>query len=258
MNEENIKKTKNKKIILLIILIAILVGLFVVFGMSMYSTPESREQKIISYLEKKYDSKFEIVEMTKTGEHIILNELSCDGSTFCPEIKDSGVHYYLYNVVSKSDNITFEVEYLDRRFIDEITETTTYFSITHTDEIVLDINDYITDIFGEKNLHKEVSEKSIGVRIYEDFDKIYNSDYRQKLDKISAYVTKKNSLDKDLDIIVTFAYSDGILLNFISGNPIVTKRSDEYFEGSEGQDITSGQYIKVYCDLEEYFESQKK
>ena len=79
------------------------------------------EKKIISYLEKKYNSEFKIIEMTSSGEHIILPEQSCDGATFCPEIKDKGVYYYRYNVLSLSDNVTFEVEYLDKRLKDKIT-----------------------------------------------------------------------------------------------------------------------------------------
>lgn len=145
--EENIKISNNKKIKFIIITILLLV-LFLGYSVSITSTPEVRKKKIISYLEKKYNSKFKIIEMTNSGEHVILNEISCDGATFCPEIKDKNVYYYKYNVLSLSDNVTFEVEYLDKRLKDTITETTTYYSLIHTDDILNDINNYIISIMG--------------------------------------------------------------------------------------------------------------
>lgn len=62
--EEDSKIFKNKKRNL-IILIIILIILFVGYGISIGSTDEGREKKIISYLEKKYNSEFKIIEMTK-------------------------------------------------------------------------------------------------------------------------------------------------------------------------------------------------
>lgn len=252
--DENTKILKKKKRNLIIILI-ILVSLFIGYGISIKSTPESREKKIISYLEKKYNSKFEIIEMTSSGEHIILNEVSCDGARFCPEIKDKGVYYYRYNVLSLSDNVTFEVEYLDKRLKDKITEITTYYSLTHTDDILSEINNYIISIMeNEKTI---MDSKSISLEFDEKFDEICDSKYKQKLEEISAYVKEKRALDKDLDILVYFEYSDGILITFGLGEPVVTKRSKEYFNGAEGQDILSGEYMKIYSSLDEYLDSKK-
>lgn len=249
--EENSKILKNKKRNLIIIIVILLI-LFIGYGISIDSTPEGREKKIISYLEKKYNSKFKIIEMTSSGEHIILNEISCDGATFCPEIKDKGVYYYRYNVLSLSDNITFEVEYLDKRLKDKITEITTYYSLIHTDDILSDINNYIISTIG--NHKTEISSQSISIEFDEKFDEICDSNYKQKLDKISTYVKEKRALDKDLDILVYFTYSDDILITFGLSEPIVTKRSEEYFEGAEGQDIVSGKYMKVYRSLDEYLD----
>lgn len=249
--EENTKILKNKKRNLIIILI-ILASLFIGYGISIKSTPESREKKIISYLEKKYNSKFEIIEMTSSGEHIILHEISCDGATFCPEIKDKGVYYYIYNVLSLSDNVTFEVEYLDKRLKDKITEITTYYSLAHTNDILSDINNYIISIMG--NDKTILDSKSISLEFDEKFDEICDSNYKQKLEKISTYVKEKRALDKDLDIFVYFEYSDEISITFGFKDPIVIKRSDEYFDGAEGKDISSGKYMKVYHSLDEYLD----
>ena len=61
-------------------------------------------------------------------------------------------------------------------------------------------------------------------------------------------------MDKDLDIFVYFEYLDDILITFGYDEPIVTKCSKEYFDGKEGQDISSGNYMKIYCSLDEYLE----
>ena len=60
------------------------------------------------------------------------------------------------------------------------------------------------------------------------------------------------SLDKDLDIFVYFEYLDVITFGY--DEPIVTKCSKEYFDGTEEQDISSGKYMKIYCSLDEYLE----
>ena len=249
--EENEKTSRNKKIKLIIIIFILLI-LFTGYGVSVESTSEWREKKIISYLEKKYNSEFEIIEMTSSGEHIILNKITCDGATFCPEIKDKGVYYYRYDVLSLSDNVTFEVEYLDKRLKDKITETTTYYSLTHTDDIVNDINNYIIDTLGNNN--SEISSESICFTFDEKFDEICDSKYKQKLENISEYITDKTSVDKDVHILVYLEYSDDILITLGYSEPAVVKRSEVYFEGAEGQDISSGKYIKVYDGLDEYFD----
>lgn len=52
---EGIKREEQKsKKVKLVIAIAILMILFIVFGTFIKSTPESREDKVISYLKKKY------------------------------------------------------------------------------------------------------------------------------------------------------------------------------------------------------------
>lgn len=242
---------KNKKRILIFIIVILLI-IFIGYVISIKSTPESREKRIISYLEKKYNSKFKIIEMKSSGEHIILNKINIDGTTFLPEIKDKGVYYYRYKVMSLSDNITFEVEYLDRRLIDKITEITTYYSIKNKDDILRDISSYIIDTMGNNELI--INSDPISLKFNENFDEVCDANYKKKLEKISTYVKEKRALDKDLDILVYFEYSNDILITFGYGKPVVTKRSEEYFDGAEGIDMTSGKYIRTYYSLEEYFE----
>ncbi len=247
---ENKKGFKNKKIFLIVIII-ILITLFIGYGISFKSTPESREKKIISYLEKKYNSKFEIIKLKDSGENVIMEEINCDGSTFWPKITDKDVYYYTYEVHSVSDDVTFEVKYIDKRLKDEIIEVTTYYSLTNKNDVKNDIDDYIINILGNNNIIKT---ESNGFKISQNFDEICDSNYVKKLEKISDYVKEKNSIDKDLDILVYFEYDDDILVVFGYSKPIITKRSTEYFDGAAGVDIVSGKYIKTYRSIEEYLE----
>lgn len=251
INVEDNKKTQKNKKIAVIVIIIILITLFIGYGISLKSRPESREKKIISYLEKKYNSKFEIIGLKDSGENVIMEKISCDGSTFCPKITDKGVYFYTYEVRSVSDNVTFEVKYLDKRLKDEITEITTYYSLTNKNDIISDIDNYIINTIGND---KVIKTESNSFKIDEKFDEVCDSNYVKKLEKISTYVQEKNRLDKDLDIFVYFEYSDDILVVFGYNNPVITKRSAEYFDGADGTDIVSGKYMKTYNSLEEYLE----
>jgi len=250
MENEESRKEKRKKRNLVIVLV-VLVILFFCYGVSLSSTPENREEKIISYLEKKYNSEFKIIEMTSSGEHIILNELNCDGTTFCPEIKDKGVYYYRYNVQSLSDNIIFEVEYLDKRLKDTITEITSYSSLMNKDKSLADINDYIVNLFG--NVNSKILQNSVSVEFDEKFVEICDSNYRKKLEQLSTFVRKKKHMYEDQYLSVYFEYSDDTSVSFGSKEPIIILRSDESFEGTDGVDSVTGKYIKIYYSLDEYF-----
>lgn len=147
--------------------------------------------------------------------------------------------------------MTFEVEYLDKRLKDKITEITTYYSLIHKEDILSDIHNYIISILGN---HKTIMDsESISLEFDEKFDEVCDSNYTQKLEKIAIYINQKKALDKDLDIFVSFEYLDDILITFGYKDLIITKYSDEYFDGAEGQDISLGKYRKVYRSLDEYF-----
>lgn len=141
---------------------------------------------------------------------------------------------------------------MDKRLKDKITETTTYYSLIHTDDILSDINNYIISTIG--NHKTEISSQSIPIEFNEKFDEICDSNYKQKLEKISTYVKEKSALDKDLDILVYFEYLDDISITFGYEDLIVIVRSEEQFEGADGIDSSTGKYMKVYNSLDEYLE----
>ena len=182
------------------------------FGIFIKSTPESREEKIIAYLEEKYNSKFEIVKLIDSGENVLFGGITCDGSTFCPEIKEKGVYYYTYEVLSVSDNVTFNVKYLDKKIKDEITEETSYYSLRNTDDILKDISNYIIEKIGgsvEESVNSEYEDCDyISIKIDENLKDIYNNNYMKKLKDIQSYIDSINNSDEDINIDVYINYND--------------------------------------------------
>lgn len=110
------KRIKNIRIWNIIMVALILVLLLFCIGLFVRSTPDSREERIISYLKGKYDSDFEIVELSFSGNVNLTDEVNFDGTVFFPEIKNIFVYCYEYEVLSKIDNVTFSVSYLDGVF----------------------------------------------------------------------------------------------------------------------------------------------
>ncbi len=249
----------NKKIykkINIIVIIAILIILFIIYGISIKSTPENREKKIISYLEKKYNSKFEIVQLIDSGENVLLDEISCDGATFCPEIKEKGVYYYTYEVLSVSDNITFKVKYLDKKIKDKITEEPSYFSLKNTDDILKDISNYIIDKIGgtvEESVNSEFKDCDyITIKIDENLNDIYNNSYMKKLKNIQAYIDSKNNSDPDINIDVEIYYNDNCYFRSILQEIVEDDRTEK--EKSDPMNTVKELEKMHRYTLEEYLE----
>ena len=226
------------------------------YGIFIKSTPERREEKIISYLEKKYNSKFEIVQLIDSGENVLFGEISCDGSTFCPEIKEKGVYYYTYEVLSVSDNITFNVKYLDKKIKDKITEETSYFSLKNTDDILKDISNYIIDKIGgtvEESVNSEYKDCDyIIIKIDENLKNIYNNSYMKKLKNIQAYIEAKNNSDPDINIAVDIDYNDNCYFTSTFQEIVEDDRTEK--EKSDPM-VTPGEHEKMHhYTLEEYLE----
>ena len=245
------EKQKTKKVKLLIA-IAILIILFIGFGIFIKSTPESREHKVISYLKEKYNTDFEIIRLIDSGENVLFSEISCDGATFCPEIKDKGTYYYRYEVLSLSDNITFEVNYLDKKIKDTITES--YFPKKYGDYILNDISNYIVSTIGDNETVTEFNKSNyknyglegwIEVNINKDLDNIYNKEYMKKLEAISSYIKNKEAMENDIDITVYINFKNNMQVYYLPNNPIIRKSTDE------------GDIIENYT-FEEYLEEVKK
>lgn len=253
MIDKKIYKNKKRNII---IIITILIILFIVYGISIKSTPESREKKIISYLEKKYNSKFEIVQLIDSGENVLFDGISCDGSILCPEIKEKGVYYYSYEVLSVSDKVTFNVTYLDKKLKDKITEETSYFSLKNTDNILKDIANYIINTVGgtvEESVNSEFKNCDyIRVKIDKNLKDIYNNNYMKKLKDIKSYIDSKNNSDKDIHIDVYIHYNDNCYFTSTFREIVEDNRTEK--ERLDPMSTTEELEKMHHYTLEEYLE----
>lgn len=249
------KETKNKKV-KLIIAVLILCVLFICSGIFIKSTVKTREEKILSYLEKAYDTKFEIVSLNWSGEKIIFPGIGCDGSTFCPEIKDEETICYKYDVLEVENNITFELYYEDKKFNDKIEAA--YFKERYGEEILNEVATYIVDLIGDEDSEIEywISELpndkyringGVQITLDQDLDSVLNKQYiEEKLRKISTYLKKKCNMDEDVLIEVEVNFNKGLQLWFYHRNALPLIR-----------DITKENYNEESCNPYEYLERQE-
>lgn len=246
MEEQKSKKVK------LLIAIAILIVLFILFGIFIKSTPESRERKVISYLKKEYKTDFEIVRLIDSGENMLFEGISLDSSPTVCEIKEYGAYYYKYDVLSISDNITFEVTLVDRKFKDTIKEE--YFYIKNGDIILNDIAEYIVDVIGEENSDIEFFksdyttyglEGSVRVQTNREIKDVYNKSFIKKLKKISSYIKMKEKIKDDIELQAFIKFKNNIYV-WVSyyDDPVVC--------------ISDGHIIKEKYSLKEYLERVEK
>ena len=218
--EENSTHAKKMKLLAIIIILLIL---FIGYGVSVRPTPKTREKRIISYLEKKYNSQFEIIKLKGSGEDILYSKIDFDGATIWPEIKNKGVYYYNYEVKSVSDSVTLTVVYLDRKiFPDKIKEVVTYYAIKNKDKIMNDMADYILDTIGREKTEVTLDEDGLNnnsslivIEVDKALNEIYNADYVNKLKQIAQYAYEKNNLDEDVNIDIRIIYKNNIWIDIL-------------------------------------------
>lgn len=140
-------------------------------------------------------------------------------------------------------------------FFDDVIENPSYYSIIYTSSACEDIKNYATYVMGDAK--SDISSGGVTLEFDETFDEAYSKDYKKKLKKVRKYIKKINGQDKDMDILVYFKYSDNILIYLGNDKFTVTKRSSEYFEGNQGQDIMTGEYMRMYSSLDEYLKDNR-
>ncbi len=240
--ENQEEKQQMSKVMKLIIAILVLMILFVICGIFIKST-ETREDKIISYLEKNYETEFEIVELTYSGEKILLNEIGCDGSTFCPEIRDKNTIVYKYDVISKDDNFLFEVTYEDGKLSDEIKST--YFIEKYGDETLEELAKYIIEMIGDENSTYEYynyannsykMDGNVFIKVNKNLADVLSKDYiENKLRVISSHIKSITKKEDGVSLTVTVDFNDVRQLWFFHMNvlPLVREHNGEliYYSG---------------------------
>ena len=152
MNNEN--KGKKSKTIKLIVVLLFLAMLFIIYGVYLKTdTHESKEKKVITYLENKYNQEFEIIELVASKQYE-EPPIGCDGSTFIPARKVKDKYQYDYEVLSKTDNVKFNVYYLDDKGEDGFKDS--YTECKNLIETIDEISSHIIANIGDENCQKEI------------------------------------------------------------------------------------------------------
>lgn len=225
---------REEKKILLIILACTSVLLFVGYGFGfnlnnrVYSAT-NKEEKIISYLEEKYNKRFKTIELIAEGYDMIRPEVNCDGTVFCPGIEDKNKYYCRYKVLSIEDELLFEVFYQETKTDYTIEEHLIESSLNNKNEYIGNIVKYTIEILNLKDFSIEKSrevENERYININEEFNDLYNETYSKKINKIAKYI-KDNQNDKYPDPCIFLEYTDNIKIEISSyGVYLITLNTD--------------------------------
>lgn len=228
MEDKNIEKKQDKKIkifgLVAFLVIFILIVTIVIIG----SVTTSREEKIIKYLENKYNEYFEVVQLIKSGEKVLIHEMGMDGAVLIPEVMSKNTICYLYEVRAYKDDLIFEVMYEDKRLVDEIREP--YFRLSRGDKFLNEIAEHIVFEIGDKDSIVEFSkyeykdygmEGEITIEVNQSLDENISADYiENKLRKISSYIKNKVKEQEDVTVEVSVNFNDGMRLCFYEKNVV--------------------------------------
>lgn len=252
MNNKELEKKQDKKIkifgLVAFIVILILIITIVIVG----SVTTSREEKIIKYLENKYNEYFEVVELIKSGEKVLIREMGMDGAVLIPEVTSKNTICYLYEVRAYKDDLIFEVMYEDKRLVDEIHEP--YFRLSRGDKFLNEIAEKIVYEIGDKDSIVEFSkyeykdygmEGEIEIWINQNLNDNMSADYiENKLRKISTYIRKKVKEQEDVTVQVNVRFKDGMTLWFYEKNvvPLIKETSYDVYQNAES--YTPYEYLK--------------
>ena len=255
-NDEN-KLKKSKKIKLIMILLVLAVP-FISYGLYLKNDkrPTNNELKVISYLENKYNQKFEIIQLVDSRQYE-NPEINFDGTTFVPSSKVEDKYEYDYEVLSTTDNIKFNVYYLDDRGTDNFQDS--YIESKNVKKTIEEISNHIISNIGNINTQKTVDivernfqltyDCDINIYFNENLNEILDKDYINRLQSIRLYTN--NIIDS-----FTKTYSDIYNNNsysYMIFNVYIHYQDERYIKVNEAKTLyvfnensTSGINIESY------------
>lgn len=189
----NNKKISNLKIILLAILLIILLIIFNIYVIKRTNNT-SNESEVLSYLEKKYQQNFELIELVDNKQYE-SPKLDIDGSTFIPSKKIAGKYEFYYDVLSISDNVKFNVYLLNDNGKREFQDS--YDICKHFENTTQKLQDYVISNIGNTNSKKESIYNIVDYSLYysckvmvyldEKFEDTIDTEFIKKLNLIYNY-----------------------------------------------------------------------
>lgn len=238
------EKNTNKKFkIFIAIVLLLIVGLITVISIiSISNSKLTREDKILNYLEDKYNEYFEVVRLIDSGEKVLVRGVSIDGSTLIPKIKSKNTVCYVYEIRSFKEDIFFNLVYEDKNMGDKIYEP--YFRMSKGDKFLENIASYTARMVGDENAKIEISkyeyetyglEGEIRIDANVNFDESINKEYIEKnLREILKYIKKKiNEVEDDVSVEVDVYFNNGVRLWFYDRNVLPIIYSETSAESGE-------------------------
>ena len=238
MEDKNVEKKQDKKI-KIFGLVSLGIILILIASIVIINATTTREEKILKYLEDKYNEYFEVVRLISSGEKVLIHELGMDGGVLIPEVKSKSTICYLYEIRAYKDDLLFELMYEDKRIYDEIYEA--YFRLSRGDKFLNEIAEYIVFELGDKDSKVEFSkyeykdygmEGEITIEVNQNLNDKMSADYiENKLRKISSYIKKKVKEQENVTIEVNVNFNNGMRLWFNDLNvvPLISViPEDEY------------------------------
>ena len=227
------KNTNKKSKIFIAIVLLLIVGLITAIGIILTSNSKlTREDKILNYLEDKYNEYFEVVRLIDSGEKVLVRGVSIDGSTLIPKIKSKNTVCYVYEIRSFKDDILFNLVYEDKNMGDKIYES--YFRMSKGDKFLENIASYTARMVGDENANIEINkyeyktyglEGEIRIDVDVNLNEVINKEYiENKLREILKYIKKKiNEQEDEISIEIDVYFNNGVRLWFYDRNvlPII-------------------------------------
>ena len=252
------KKLKRSKKIKLIMILSVLAVLFISYGLDLTNDKQqiNNNLKVISYLENKYNQKFEIIQLVDSRQYE-KPAIGCDGSTFVPARKVKDKYEYDYEVLSITDNVKFNVYYLDDKGTDNFEDS--YIESKNVIKTIEEISNHIISDIGNINTQKtfDVVEKNFQLTYYCNINIYFNENLNEILDK--NYINKLQAIRLYTNSIIdsyTKNYSDIYNTNsysYMIFNVYIHYQDEKYIKVNEAKTLyvfnensTSGINIESY------------
>lgn len=222
MEDKNIEKKQDKKIKIFGLVSLGIIFVLIITNVIINATT-TREEKILKYLEDKYNEYFEIVRVKESGELIPIKSTS-----ECLSIpsKEPPIPFYLYEIRAYKDDLIFELMYEDKFFYNEINED--YFRLSRGDKFLNEIAEYIVFEIGDKHATVDFEkygyqgygmEGHITIDVDKNLDDNMNADYiENKIKKLSSYIKRKMKEQENVIINVVVNFNDGKSVCFYEWN----------------------------------------
>lgn len=202
---EKSEKILNKKTIIAIIatILVFLLLIFIILPNFYQDTSSEREKAILSYLQDKYNSNFEILGLESQKQY--EENFNIDASEFTKKVW--GKYEYYYNVLSTTDNVEFIVYLLDDN--GKFSCNDSYKINKKYDTTIQQLQNYTTSLIGKENIAKitfqadnysDAINGKLKVQLNKGFESIVNRSFLSNLDSINNYIYR---IEKDINNNIT-------------------------------------------------------